>query len=338
MNIEQINEIGRDMLEGLMMTLAEKQLIFNPCQVAFTVYYPKADYGKYLIFCSDIFPIINFLHPLRHFEDFNASYKTALKKDVDNLRKIPTQFHDLRDRYFKGLNFNDPTTLIKNSYQLLRNIDFEGPAVIGEFFKNCLSSNSSQQSDSLAFRTIVHHQKVNHRAWELGCLLERALFLGGIYPQYICTFFNFRGADYSQVFCISLFCKTYDFTEVEKQVLEFLKCQPAILMLEDIVEEYHAELDGSAISANPWLQHIITFGDILTEQENLLAASNNKLKGEIVAQLETVLKKFQAFSSSSLDGHSAQKSELVDEFIKKHSGVTGTTSWLDDLRTLNKQL
>ncbi|HEX8396063.1 MAG TPA: hypothetical protein VF644_01350 [Pyrinomonadaceae bacterium] len=338
MTEEQIMDIGGKIVGDLLMDLAKQQLVFNPCQLALSVYYPKNDTGKYLIFSSDVSPLMNFLHPIQHIDDYKDEYKIYLSKELENLRKTPSEFYELRGTYFRGVNFYDNGTLIQNSYEILRKIVFESPLVIGAYFKQCLAEGSSQKSDTLSFTRLKDRQIIKSKIWELGCHLEKALFLGSIYSHYSCTFFNFNGADYNQIFCISLFCKPDNYTKVESRVLNFLRRQSTIFPLDRLIEDYQWVLTEDFSQIDLWSEPLKKIEKFLSDQEGLNAANKDELRGQFIVELQKLRDKIKNYASEETSSSSMEKVKLVEEFIEATASISGTPSWLATLKELNRGL
>jgi hypothetical protein len=336
MNEELINERGIQLVKELVLDLFERQLIFNPCQVALSVYFPEQNNGKYLIFSTDAFPILNFLHPLLHLEDYNDSYKKAFKKDLEKLTNASKLFPDLKNAYFEKTDFSDTSRLISNSYDILRKVIFEGPLLMGEFFKICLASELSQESDSLTFKGILSNQQQKSELWDFGCNFEKALFLGGICTHYSCTFFNFNDIDNEQILCISLFCKPHNFLAVEGSVINLLKSKSDILLLKEIANDFKKGSNAETYKISPWRVNLDQFQIYLDKQKKQRAQNSGKpALSQTINYLEKIIQKMSELSKDEERDNNLETLLLIDNFIKNDSTVIGTPQWLRKLETLH---
>jgi hypothetical protein len=338
MNDKQIIELGSPILEELIMHLIQLQSGFNPCQIALSVYYPTKDNGKYLIFSSDIFPILNFLHPLMHSQNYSDGYKDIVEKEIRELRDIPKRFSDLKAEHLSGLRFSD-NQLVKNSYDALRTIVFEGPLIMGGFFKQCLKSSSPSESDSLSFYGVLENQTKTSRRWELGCRLEKALFLASICSNYTCTFFNLDEGDVDQVLCMSLFCKPGNQRVTATSVLNFLRSKPEVQLLDQMIEQYENATPSITAHVDDWSEPIVKFQKFLAEQQNLHAADKvERARDEIIVQLKAIIVTLTRYSESALTSELAPQLLIVNDFLQNKTAIRGTRSWLHMLKTLEGEL
>jgi len=327
--------IGRVILEDLLLYLAEKQSEFHPCQVALSVFYPREDNGKYLLFSPDVFPILYYLHPLAHVQQYNESRRSIMEGQIRALWDIPKFFRELKPTHFARLTFGGHLS-VKHAYQALRSVTFEGPLIMGKWFKLCIELGLPQFSDSLTFAGLIDNQIKKSKTWELGCLIEKALFLAPFYPQYTCTFFNLMNGPVDQVLCITLFSRAENHADLGKLVLDFMRTKHEIVLLDEIADRYKGLDQGIEITS--WDERTVKFRQYLDSVEQLNAELKTSSRGKLIARLEQVIELMDRLSLAQQDATSALKLAKVDEFLRDNWTARGTPPWLEKLTNLQKEL
>lgn len=227
----------REVLTMILYQLLDKDLINDPSQVAIGMLDLNEMKECYTYFSSDVFPILNFMHPL--LKENKNSYKRqrSMYENIDeNIL--------LRDPLFKGIN-KDLNGIGKN-YERLRRIKIQN-SVSSRFFKDCLGKNISQLDKHILPNSLAYIETEPNG--KLLVDLEEILFLWGNNPYYQCTFYNYKGNEYKVIYHTIIFCQESKCHFIAELVKKLLNDCGDVDLLEDINEKYeeYFKVDNNTI-------------------------------------------------------------------------------------------
>lgn len=255
-----INTKHSEILTLILFKLLDKELINDPSQVAIGMLDLKEQKEYYTYFSSDVFPILNYMHPLLNRENKN-SYKRQMKmyESIDD-NKL------LKSNDFKGIN----KTLngIGKNYERLRRIKIQN-SVSSMFFKECLKQNISQSDKHILPASLAYIETDPHG--KLLVDLEEILFLWGNNPYYQCTFYNYKGNNYDEIYHTIIFCQERKCHSIAELVKKLLNDSTAVDLLEDIDEKYNDYKEVESVS--PLI--VIDWFSKIEEQLNTNIASSS---------------------------------------------------------------
>lgn len=230
-------ELLKEILVDVARILLDQKLICSPFQIAISEYNPKEKWGKYLIFCVDVSPLIEYTHRIL------SRYDKTISEYKSNLEALSKKHAGANNEYLK-LRYYEKA-IVKNSYEVLRNIKFQAPLVLSEFYSKCREEKNSQQNADLLHNPIYIGSTDRPLNWRLGCFLEKELFSAGVYNNFSSTFFVFKeNEDYKNnntiIYSISVFNSAIDSEKVKKGELEIVKLidsNKKVALLEDVLDK-----------------------------------------------------------------------------------------------------
>jgi hypothetical protein len=324
-----VEERHKNLLESLTIELLSAGYLDTPFQLAISSYDLINKKGEYSLFTTDVFPILNYMHPL-----LSSSLPDEWRDDLDFLKRIHVNYKSLNATYLADLELINNKNFIQKRYELLRSISISKP-VIEELFLFCCEESISQKGKPLALNPFAYISET--KEGELLCKLETALFFVSDYSYYLCTFFNYKGSTAHKVFCISLFCQRTNNNKIGNKIIDYLKNNDEVNLLENIIEEYQTLFDSSIDDNNPWFSRIEIFEKFLKNDKKINARENNKVRAKAINHLEEVINKMQAFCL--LENNALQdKLALVDEFAKRNSVYIDLNTRVNMLNELNRSL
>ncbi len=324
-----MEERHKKLLEDLTIDLLSVGCLDNPFQLAISSYDLINKKGEYSLFTPDVFLILNFMHPL-----LSSNLPEEWKDDFDFLKKIHINYKSLNTTYFADLELNNNKNFIQKRYELLRSISISKP-VIEELFLFCCKESISQKGKPLALNPFAYILET--KEGELLCKLETALFFVSDYSYYLCTFFNYKGSTAQKVFCISLFCQRKNNEKIGGKIIEYLKSNEEVNLLENITEEYQALFDSNIDDNNPWFSKIKIFEEFLNKHKRLNARENDKVRANVINHFEEIISKMEALSLLGINA-SQDKIALVNAFIEENSGYVELNACVDRLNELKDKL
>ena len=217
--------------------LLDQKLISTPCQIAISEYNPKEKWGKYLIFCVDVSPFEEFTHIIL------SNYEETINQYKSNLEAFSKKYDAVRDERLKLRNYRN--AIVRNSYDVLRNIMFEEPLVLSGFYSKCKKEKDSQQNVDLFHNPVYTGPNARSLDWELGCFLERQLFSANDYPNFSSTFFAFNENAYDKnnnttIYSISVFNRAREGEKIlkgQKEIVKLIEENNKAALLEDVLDK-----------------------------------------------------------------------------------------------------
>lgn len=243
----------KKILLGVSWMLSDQKLINTPFQIAISEYNPKEKWGKYLFFCVDVSPLIEFTHiilsPLRYNDTINE-YKSKLES-------LSKKYDVVNDERLRLRNYEK--AIVRNSYKDLRDIKFEAPLVLSEFYSKCKEEHNSQQIINLHLNDVYMSTKERTLNWELGCFLEKKLFSTGTYTNFSSTFFVFNENAEDKntntiIYSISVFNGEDEGEKIRKgqrEILELIDENDKIALLEEVLDKIPDSKSSESITIPP---------------------------------------------------------------------------------------
>ena len=321
------NEL-HDILGDLTLHLLERGLLEHPIQIASAKFERRDASVCYILFTSDIFPILNYVHPVL----INKDMDTAVN-DLEFLKEVPKNYKQVAKKYSADFSLNKQV-LIRDRYELLKKISVS-KSILSELYEKCISQNISQSGTSLNMRNIEYVS--TSIEGELLCKLEKILFCTEDYPFYQCTFFDFNERNPEVIYSILTFCPVKKNRDIGEAILEYLRNTNKLILLEDFPEEYNLEKQENTSKPN-WTAVHTEFKSILAIQEKHQAHNNSKpFLRHTINELNTLISKIEEIENVP-DEMPGEKIRLCAEFLKKEQNNVGTPEYINKLKELIGQL
>lgn len=226
-----INSKHGEILTLILFKLLDEELINDPSQVAIGMLDLKEQKECYTYFSSDVYPILNYMHPL--VRENKYSYKRQRK-----MYEIIEDNTLSRPQVFKGIK-NDLNGIAK-SYERLRRIKIQN-SVSRKFFQECLKKNVSQSDMHILPSSLAYIETEPNG--KLLVDLEEILFLWGNNPYYQCTFYNYKDNVFDVIYHTIIFCQERKCHSIAELVKKLLNDKSDVDLLEDINENYQDYLE-----------------------------------------------------------------------------------------------
>lgn len=255
-----INSKHREILTLILFKLLDKELINDPSQVAIGMLDLKEQKECYTYFSSDVFPILNYMHPLLSRENKN-SYKRQMKmyEEIDDNALLRTQAFKVINKDLNGIGKN---------YERLRRIKIQN-SVSSKFFQECLRKNVSQSDKHILPNSLAYI--ITEPNGKLLVDLEEILFLWGNNPYYQCTFYNYKDNGYDVIYHTIIFCQEWKCHSIAELVKKLINDSNGVDLLEDIDENYKAYKEVESVS----LPIVIDWFSKIEEQLNTNITSSS---------------------------------------------------------------
>jgi len=229
-----LNKKHKEILTQLLFGLLDKGYINHPCQVAIGTLDLTEKKDSYSYFSSDVFPILNFMHPLLSRKDkltYSRQMKMFINIEDNDLLKKDT---------FNGINNKGLNDIGKN-YERLRRIKIKN-SVSSVFFKDCLRRNISQ-SDMQILKNSLDYIETDPYG-KLLVELEEILFLWGNNPYYQCTFYNYKTNKANLIFHTIVFCQEENCVAIAELTKYIIKNNKKVKLLEDFDDSILYKLEN----------------------------------------------------------------------------------------------